>query len=109
MALFGNRTKIGALLACIIAAFVYNMYPSIDPPKKEGLIMPRQTTKSIIPKKICVKPGLIALSFGGGISTVNTPKVLDVLKTQKINATFFVSPEWAGTTELNNLLFKKVY
>ncbi|KAJ1511358.1 hypothetical protein HMI54_005961 [Coelomomyces lativittatus] len=109
MVLFGIKNKIGALLAFIIAAFVYKMYPSISPPANEGLIIPRQTKTSLAPWKICTKPGLIALSFNGGIDVINTLKVLDILRIQKITATFFLSSEWAGTSVLIDTVFKKVH
>ncbi|KAJ3363441.1 hypothetical protein GGF32_004141 [Allomyces javanicus] len=98
------------IVAILIAVAVY--FSSNEPTVQQRQAMSRRapitTTASAAPVTACTKQSTFAMSFDNGISTVNTPPVLDALKAAGVKATFHVSTEWVNVNALVDALLGRM-
>ncbi|KNE62538.1 hypothetical protein AMAG_07749 [Allomyces macrogynus ATCC 38327] len=98
------------LVALLIAVAVY--FSSNEPTVQQRQAMSRRApisaTASPSPIMSCTKQSTFAMSFDNGISTVNTPPVLDALKAAGVKATFHVSTEWVNVNALVDALLGRM-
>ncbi|KAI9223404.1 hypothetical protein BC828DRAFT_403168 [Blastocladiella britannica] len=84
-----------AIVFIIIAAYFAANDPAVERARAREAIR-RAPVAYVPPATQCTTTGHLALTFNNGVSLNNTPVLLDVLKSAKVPATFFVSTEWVG-------------
>ncbi|KNE69305.1 hypothetical protein AMAG_13683 [Allomyces macrogynus ATCC 38327] len=106
MTLLNPFRVVVALVVAVAAYFALND-PSIERARSKDRAR-RAVVAYIPPPTSCIKDGQIAMTFDNGISTANTPAILDVLKSANATATFHVSTEWVGVYTVVDAILRRM-
>ncbi|KNE68795.1 hypothetical protein AMAG_13436 [Allomyces macrogynus ATCC 38327] len=106
MTIFNPFRVVVALVVAVAAYFAIND-PSIERARSKDRAR-RAVVAYMPPPTSCIKDGQIAMTFDNGISTANTPAILDVLKSANATATFHVSTEWVGVYTVVDAILRRM-
>ncbi|KAJ3356775.1 hypothetical protein GGF32_001406 [Allomyces javanicus] len=106
MTLLNPFRVVVALVVAVAAYFAFND-PSIERTRSKDRAR-RAVVAYMPPPTSCIKDGQIAMTFDNGISTANTPAILDVLKSANATATFHVSTEWVGVYTVVDAILRRM-